>query len=400
MSDGNEDKKGFFRRDGAFVARDHRFVFLGTDAFAAFGIWLLMMGYPQGGAPAIDLVAAAVCGVWIVASLIPGIYKLTHWAAYEKSSPFVSDRALRPIRILSYVVWLAVVEIMFDVIVLGVVRAWIEATSLASNPSDFLLSTFYMLDASSGIILHGITVTIELAFFGTIIAFLLALLLVFLRIQKIDRSDNYLLRFFKSLGSGFARFYSTIIRGTPMMVQGLIIYYAGFSVVKSSGLSINETQQVWSFFTSGLVTLSLCSAAYMAEVLRASIEAIDTGQLEAARSLGLTQWQAMRTIVFPQGVRNAMPAISNELIINIKDSSVLSVVGVFDLMYATTSIAGIYFRQMELYVAAALIYLVLTGVASKLLNMISAHMHMQTRNVLSTASDNATVLNEELIAHE
>ena len=92
----------------------------------------------------------------------------------------------------------------------------------------------------------------------------------------------------------------------------------------------------------------------------------------------------MRKVVFPQGVKNAIPAISNEFIINIKDSSVLSVIGVFDLMYATTSVAGIYFKQMELYVLTAITYLVLTLVANKLLSFLSSRLGMETRNVMST----------------
>ena len=93
----------------------------------------------------------------------------------------------------------------------------------------------------------------------------------------------------------------------------------------------------------------------------------DPGQAEAARSLGLSQWQAMRKVVFPQGIKNAIPALTNELIINIKDSSVLSVIGVFDLMYATTTVAGVYYRQMEVYCVALVVYLILTLVASRLL---------------------------------
>ena len=80
------------------------------------------------------------------------------------------------------------------------------------------------------------------------------------------------------------------------------------------------------------------------EVLRGGIESIDPGQAEAARSLGLSQWQAMRKVVFPQGIKNAIPALTNELIINIKDSSVLCVVGVSDLMFMTRSVAGIYYK--------------------------------------------------------
>jgi putative lysine transport system permease protein len=79
----------------------------------------------------------------------------------------------------------------------------------------------------------------------------------------------------------------------------------------------------------------------------------------------------MSKVVFPQGIKNAIPALSNELVINIKDSSVLSVIGVFDLMYATTTVAGIYYRQMEVYCVAAVCYLILTMVASKLLTIFS-----------------------------
>ena len=98
-----------------------------------------------------------------------------------------------------------------------------------------------------------------------------------------------------------------------------------------------------------------------------TVEQFDAGQAEAARSLGLSQWQAMRKVVFPQGIKNAIPALTNELIINIKDSSVLSVIGVFDLMYATTTVAGVYYRQMEVYCVALVVYLILTLVASRLL---------------------------------
>ena len=103
------------------------------------------------------------------------------------------------------------------------------------------------------------------------------------------------------------------------------------------------------------------------EVLRGGILAVDAGQMEAARSLGMTHWQAMRKVVFPQAIKNSLPAIGNEFIINIKDSSVLSVIGVFDLMYATTTVAGVYYRQMEVYCVALVVYLILTLVASRLL---------------------------------
>ena len=230
-----------------------------------------------------------------------------------------------------------------------------------------------------------------LALFGTVIAFFLSLLLVFLRIQVVDRSDNDFVRFLKVVGSGFARVYSTVVRGTPMMIQGLLIYFGGIGVLEAFCLSTGQIGAVWSTFVAGLVTISLNSTAYMMEVLRSGIGAVDAGQAEAARSLGLSQWHAMSKVVFPQGVKNSIPALSNELVINLKDSSVLSVIGVVDLMFATTTIAGKYYKQMEIYVVAMAVYLVLTMVASKLLGLLAKRLDaaepgpvLGTSDVLST----------------
>ena len=110
------------------------------------------------------------------------------------------------------------------------------------------------------------------------------------------------------------------------------------------------------------------------EVLRGGILAVDAGQMEAARSLGMTHWQAMRKVVFPQAIKNSLPAIGNEFIINIKDSSVLCVVGVSDLMFMTRSVAGIYYKGTECYLIAAIVYLFLTYLSSLLLKAITGKM--------------------------
>ena len=104
--------------------------------------------------------------------------------------------------------------------------------------------------------------------------------------------------------------------------------------------------------------------------------------MEAARSLGLSQWQAMRKVVFPQGIKYAIPGLSNELVVNIKDSSVLSVIGTFDLMFATNSIAGIYYQQLQANMIAAVAYLALTMIATKLLTKFSERLSAQTGPVV------------------
>ena len=241
-----------------------------------------------------------------------------------------------------------------------------------------------MLIRSKSMFLAGIWTTVRIALFGTAIAFVLAVLLVFVRIQTPQRQDGAASVLFKEIGTLLSKLYITVIRGTPMMVQTLIIYYIGFGIFKNSGMSVTEINRVWSCFISGLITVSLNSTAYLTEVLRGGIESIDPGQAEAARSLSMSNWQTMRKVVFPQAVKNSIPAIGNEFIINIKDSSVLSVIGCYDLMFATTSVVGIYYKALPVYTIAAVTYLVLTCLSSLIMRFVSARLDMKAVSVPSS----------------
>ena len=140
-----------------------------------------------------------------------------HWSDYREKSPFASERFRRGTRLGSYVV-VAIAAIFFiDRCVMSFIDLVQVSIVSDSNPSDFLSSLVYMTYKSGDFFIRGIEITIALATFGTVIAFFLALLFVFLRIQTFDRVDNDLVRFFKSIGRGFATIYSTIVRGTPMM---------------------------------------------------------------------------------------------------------------------------------------------------------------------------------------
>lgn len=328
---------------------------------------------------------------WLALSAVALVLKLIHWKDYAEWSPFRKKPLVTVVRWLSYGVWAATAILFVDRAVMGFFSVTSAALAQDKNPSGFLSSIVYMVDKSYGIILQGILTTVGLSVFGTLIAFVLAILLVFLRIQEIDRSDNDAVRFLKSAGVLFAKVYSTVVRGTPMMVQGMLIYFTGFGLLKGTGMTVSEIGSVWTTFRAGLVTISLNSTAYMMEVLRGGIEAVDPGQNEAARSLGLSQWQAMIKVVFPQGVKNAIPALSNELVVNIKDSSVLSVIGVFDLMFATKTVVGIYFKQIEMYAVAAVVYLCLTMVASWLLGKFARHLSVEPQPLTSVSDMNATV---------
>lgn len=364
---------------GAFLKADHPYVFLGTSVLALCGVWFSMQ--PRSAmsflAPyyGLEVVLYWILVAWLAVSALALLTKLRYWDDYRAKSPFASEAAKRPERIASYVVWAIVLVFFLDRAVMGFANTTAVAISSDSKPQgDDLAAVIFIVYECRGIYEAGIATTIELAVLGTIIAFFLALLLVFLRIQVPDRQDNDFVRFLKIVGSGFAKVYSTIVRGTPMMVQGLVIFFGVFGILRNSGMTTQQANAVWSTFVAGLVVVSLNSTAYMMEVLRGGIEAVDPGQMEAARSLGLSQWQAMRKVVLPQGVKNSIPALSNELVINIKDSSVLSVIGVFDLMFASNTAAGIYYTQTPVYFFAAAVYLLLTYVASKLLNLLSKRL--------------------------
>ena len=376
-------------RIASFVSRDHRYVLLGTSVIAFIGMCLSSQTRPAmsflANAFTVELVMYYLLVAWLVVAAVGLLFKLTHWQNYAQTAPFAKPTVARALRIGSYVVCAITAVLFVDRAVMGFASAWAVAATAKSMPDDMLTQVLYMFQQGKQTYITGIVTTIELAVFGTVIAFFLAILLVAIRIMEIDRSDNDAVRFAKKVGVGFAKFYSTVVRGTPMLVQGVIVYYLGFSVVSGFGLSITEVNAIWSRFVAGLVVVSLNSTAYMMEVLRGGIESVDSGQMEAARSLGLSQWQAMLKVVFPQGIKYAIPGLSNELVINIKDSSVLSVIGVFDLAFAASTVAGIYYKQLNAYLVAAVFYLIMTAIASWLLGRFAKHMNVETQTLGSTS---------------
>lgn len=371
-----------------FITKDHKYVFLGCSVLIMFCLSLLNTQAPvpdsfivQGNA-----VYACVCAVlwaFIAVSAVALIVKLTHWESYDRTF-MKSDKAVAAARWFSYVAVICCALVLFDRVVLSLIYTVKMCLEMQSNPQEFFPSMIYMSAKGIDILKTGVWTTIRIALLGTAIAFLLSILLVFCRIQTPNKRDNDFVKLIKWIASHFARLYIFIIRGTPMMVQALIFYYFGFNLFKKTNMTVTEINHVWSFFISGLCTVSLNSTAYLTEVLRGGIDAIDVGQTEAARSVGMTNWQAMTKIVFPQAVKNSIPAIGNEFIINIKDSSVLSVIGVMDLMYATKSVSGIYFRSLEIYCVAALVYLLLTWLASLLLKFIGNKIGAQSKGIPSS----------------
>lgn len=379
----------------SFIRADHRYVLLGTSAIAALGMVLSSQPRPAlsflAGAYTLEVAMYYLLVAWVALSVVALVFKLAAWKTYVRVSPFTRPAVVRALRYGSYVVCAITALLAVDRIGCGLASAWAVATTVQSRPTSTLESMLFMLYNSRAIFFSGFKTTVALAVFGTVIAFFLALLLVFLRMQVIDRSDNDFVRFWKVVGSGFARVYSTVVRGTPMMVQAMIIFFGVFGLFKMTNLTTTQINAIWSTFTAGLVTIVLNSTAYMMEVLRGGIESVDAGQTEAARSLGLSQWEAMRTVVFPQGVKFAIPGLSNELVINIKDSSVLSVIGTFDLMFATTTVGGIYYAKFEAALVTSVIYLCLTMFASWLLGRLANRLNVKSVKLGSTSNQPVNV---------
>ena len=168
---------------------------------------------------------------------------------------------------------------------------------------------------------QGIKYTLGISLMGTIIGFLIACVLGTLRSIKVNSSDHPVKKVVKRVVDFLIRIYVTVFRGTPMMVQAMIIYYGFVGIFH------------WSPVSAGLVIVSINTGAYLTEVIKNGIDSVDNGQMEAARSLGFSYPKAMLLIIFPQAIKNSMASIGNEFVINIKDTSVLNVICCTEMYY-------------------------------------------------------------------
>ena len=235
---------------------------------------------------------------------------------------------------------------------------------------EFFNTILYLLDTYGSFFLRGVWITLLLSVIGTLGGFILSLFLTIMREQDIDhKRDSWIQIATKKLSKGFVKVYVTVFRGTPMIVQAMIFYY-GIAPLKLS---------FWNPLVAGLTVVTLNTTAYIAEVIRSGINGIDKGQMEASRSLGFSKQQGMFKVVFPQAIKNSLPAIGNEFIVNLKDTAVLSVIGVFDLFKATQSATSSNYRPVEGFFIAAIIYLILTFVTSKIVD----HLEHQKPKVVN-----------------
>lgn len=222
--------------------------------------------------------------------------------------------------------------------------------------------------------LYGIKMTLILAFAGTLIGLVIGLLLGYIRASKIEPRDNLFVKCGKRISQAFAGVYVWFFRGTPMMVQAMFFYYLLKPIFN------------WDVITAGIAIISVNTGAYMAEIIRSGIQSVDKGQMEAARSIGMNSRQAMMTIILPQAIKNAFPSIGNEFIINIKDSSMLNVIGVIEVFFQTKSLAGSNMLFAETYFITCIIYLLLTSITTIILTLVEKRMNMPKSSFPSSAT--------------
>ncbi|MBR6756718.1 MAG: amino acid ABC transporter permease [Peptococcaceae bacterium] len=210
----------------------------------------------------------------------------------------------------------------------------------------------------------GTITTLTIAIIGTLVGLGIGLVIGIYKTIPISPKDNIIKRVSYKIVDFILSAYIEIIRSTPMMVQAMLFYY-GIAMVFNIQLNI---------LLSGLIIVSVNTGAYMSEIVRGGIISIDHGQYEAAHSIGMTHTQTMSKIVLPQAIRNIMPSIGNEFIINIKDSCVLSVIGVTELFYVSKYAAGATFHYFETFSITLIYYFVLCFTITKILRYLEKRM--------------------------
>lgn len=228
-------------------------------------------------------------------------------------------------------------------------------------------------------LLAGVGNTMLIALTGTIAGLLIGLLTGMVRTAPL--SKNPVLKTLHRILNGIIAVYVEIFRGTPMMVQSMVIYW---------GYAFSTGGKTLPLIPSGILIVSINTGAYMAEIVRGGIISIDRGQFEGAMSIGMTHSQTMARVVIPQVIRNILPSVSNEFVINIKDTSVLNVIGVTELYYFAGIIKRQNFQTFQTYLVVCLIYFVLTFSVTRILRYVEKRMDGKDNYVIfGSQSDSA-----------
>ncbi len=231
-------------------------------------------------------------------------------------------------------------------------------------PQDFFGRILYILQNNGTALLRGAGTTLLIAVVGTVVGCVIGLIAGIIQTIPVEKNDNVfkkvVVKFFKLI----LTIYVEVFRGTPMLVQAMFIYYGSMTL-----FHINMGMWFAAFFI-----VSINTGAYMAETVRGGILSINIGQTEGAKAIGMNHTQTMLYVILPQALRNIMPQIGNNLIINIKDTCVLAGIGTVELFFSTKSVAGAYYTYFEAYTVAMVMYLCMTVFFSWLLRRVERRM--------------------------
>lgn len=224
-------------------------------------------------------------------------------------------------------------------------------------PADFFGRILYLLENYGTSFLRGAGVTMVIALVGTIIGCVIGFAAGLIQTIPVSRQDSVIKRTLMWIVKLILNIYVEVFRGTPMMAQAMFIYFGSSAVFQ-----INMSMWFAAFFI-----VSINTGAYMAETVRGGILSIEEGQTEGAKAIGMTHVQTMMYVILPQALRNIMPQIGNNLIINIKDTCVLSIIGTVELFYTTKGVAGAMYTYYEAFTIAMVIYFIMTFTCSRIL---------------------------------
>ena len=241
-----------------------------------------------------------------------------------------------------------------------------EATTTEETSSSFFSQVAKILSENWQQLLRGAGITLLISIIGTITGLIIGLAIGVFRTAPL--SENKAIYGLQKLVGWILNVYIEIFRGTPMIVQSMVIYYG---TAQAFGINLDRT-------LAAIFIVSINTGAYMTEIVRGGILAVDKGQFEAATALGMTHNQTMRKIVLPQVVRNILPATGNEFVINIKDTSVLNVISVVELYFSGNTVATQTYQYFQTFTIIAVIYFVLTFTVTRILRFIERRMDMDT----------------------
>lgn len=219
-------------------------------------------------------------------------------------------------------------------------------------------------DTYSSQFIKGAANTLWIALVSTVIGFVVGLMIAIIRSLDISKKAHFVQWLIHKIIDFILVAYIEIFRGTPMMVQAMMIFYGS-----KLFFGIDMSSQ-----SAALLIVSINTGAYLAEVIRGGIVGVDKGQYEGAKSIGMNHFQTMTYVVLPQAIRSILPALGNEFVINIKDTSVLNVIAVTELFFVTKSAAGSTYQTFQTFFIACILYFVMTFTTTRLLMLVEKHM--------------------------